>query len=108
MNTINSKGRVIMKQINQNSPLLQGTTETIVNGTADRTARKPLLLQLIVGLLLAIGNLPYAVIGIMEAYQNGSIEFMQIVHVFVVLAGVLNVIVYFRTKKKYEEACKNE
>ena len=68
------------------------------------TIRKPLLIQLIVGLLLGVGELPFAVIGIQEAFQNGSLEFMQIVKVFVVLAGILNIIIYFRNKKRYEQS----
>jgi len=66
--------------------------------------RNPLLIQLIVGSLLAVGNLPYAVKGIMEAFQNESIEFVQITHIFVVLAGIFCIIMYFVNKKRYEQS----
>ncbi len=63
--------------------------------------RKPLTIQLVVGLLLAVGELPFAFLGIHESLQNGSIEFRVFLHVFVMLAGVLNIIIYFRTRKRY-------
>jgi len=63
--------------------------------------RKPLVIQLVVGLLLAVGEVPYMFISIQESFQNGSLETRVFLHAFVMLAGILNIIVYFRTRKRY-------
>ena len=65
--------------------------------------RKPLMIQLVVGLILSVGELPFVFLGIQESFQNGSIEGRVFLHLFVMLAGVLNIIVYFRARKRYLE-----
>ena len=65
--------------------------------------RKPLIIQLVVGLMLSVGELPYAFVSIQESFQNGSLEPRVFLHLFVMLAGVLNIIVYFRARKRYQQ-----
>ena len=63
--------------------------------------RKPLVIQLVVGLMLSVGELPFAFLSIQESFQNGSLEGRVFLHLFVMFAGVLNIIIYFRTKRRY-------
>ena len=65
--------------------------------------RKPLILQLVVGLMLTIGQIPYTFIRISNSIQNGSLDPMLFISIFCIGAGILNIVVYFRNKKRYEE-----